>query len=667
MSSNVITITLRIRNMTCVNCENIIEQELSRVPGVQQVKASYSSGTAVITYDESVVNLSELERVLEKSDYYVNKENSISNQQEVIGETKRGTRTMPNPQKTDYTNLVAVLIIMFAVYMIANRFGLLNIFNSFPIAKEGMGYGMLFVIGLLTSVHCVAMCGGICLSQCVPKKQLVEHKLGRFEMIQPSLLYNFGRVISYTVIGGIVGGIGSVVSFSGTMKGLVQLLAGVFMVIMGLNMLNIFPGLRKFNPRMPKIFAKTIYAKKINSSPLYIGILNGLMPCGPLQAMQLYALSTGSPIKGAISMFLFSVGTFPLMFLFGALSSLMNKKFSGKLMKASAVLVVVLGMFMFSNGISLAGITIPSLPVGTGQAQAETANIAKIENGVQVVTTGLSSGRYEPIIVQKGIPVKWTIQADDGDINGCNKSIVVPKYNIQKDLATGANVIEFTPEESGVIPYSCWMGMIRSKITVVDDINSISDADLKNSADTNSGVASGGGCCGTGGAGAVNGAGAGAGTGAGNGTASGSTQIPNYNNILDVTIPTKELAIAKVKDGVQTVQITLGDDGFTPAVVVVQKGLDTQWVINGKQEKKKNSILFPYYSAQLDVQPEENKINFYPDQDFDFFTEDSAYYGYVKVVEDINNIDVEAIKQEVSQYKPSANPNNFQGGAPSCH
>ncbi|MBP1754436.1 MAG: Heavy metal transporter [Firmicutes bacterium] len=667
MSSNVITITLRIRNMTCVNCENIIEQELSRVPGVQQVKASYSSGTAVITYDESVVNLSELERVLEKSDYYVNKENSISNQQEVIGETKRGTRTMPNPQKTDYTNLVAVLIIMFAVYMIANRFGLLNIFNSFPIAKEGMGYGMLFVIGLLTSVHCVAMCGGICLSQCVPKKQLVEHKLGRFEMIQPSLLYNFGRVISYTVIGGIVGGIGSVVSFSGTMKGLVQLLAGVFMVIMGLNMLNIFPGLRKFNPRMPKIFAKTIYAKKINSSPLYIGILNGLMPCGPLQAMQLYALSTGSPIKGAISMFLFSVGTFPLMFLFGALSSLMNKKFSGKLMKASAVLVVVLGMFMFSNGISLAGITIPSLPVGTGQAQAETANIAKIENGVQVVTTGLSSGRYEPIIVQKGIPVKWTIQAEDGDINGCNKSIVVPKYNIQKDLATGANVIEFTPEESGVIPYSCWMGMIRSKITVVDDINSISDADLKNSADTNSGVASGGGCCGTGGAGAVNGAGAGAGTGAGNGTASGSTQIPNYNNILDVTIPTKELAIAKVKDGVQTVQITLGDDGFTPAVVVVQKGLDTQWVINGKQEKKKNSILFPYYSAQLDVQPEENKINFYPDQDFDFFTEDSAYYGYVKVVEDINNIDVEAIKQEVSQYKPSANPNNFQGGAPSCH
>ena len=316
------------------------------------------------------------------------------------------------------------------------------------------------------------MCGGICLSQCVPKNQPEGYQPSRFEIIKPSLLYNLGRVISYTVIGGIVGAIGSVVSFSGTMKGLVQLAAGVFMVIMGLNMLNVFPGLRKFNPRMPKIFAKKIYAKRLGSSPLYIGILNGLMPCGPLQAMQLYALSTGSPVKGAVAMFLFSVGTFPLMFLFGALSSFMNKKFSGKLMKVSAVLVVVLGMFMFGNGISLSGISFPSFPMKSSQAQAGVGNVATIEENIQVVTTGLSSGSYEPIIVQKGVPVKWIIQAKDGEINGCNNSIVVPKLGLKKDLEVGDNIIEFTAEESGVIPYSCWMGMIRSKITVVDDISS---------------------------------------------------------------------------------------------------------------------------------------------------------------------------------------------------
>ena len=77
------------------------------------------------------------------------------------------------------------------------------------------------------------------------------------------------------------------------------------MVIMGINMLGIFPWLRKFTPRMPKAFAKPIGREKARSkSPLIVGLLNGLMPCGPLQAMQVYALSTGSPFAGALSMML---------------------------------------------------------------------------------------------------------------------------------------------------------------------------------------------------------------------------------------------------------------------------------------------------------------------------------------------------------------------------
>jgi sulfite exporter TauE/SafE/copper chaperone CopZ len=633
--------------MTCVNCENIIERELSPVTGIEQVKASYSAGTVTITFDESIIGLEEIEKKLEKADYFVIREEAILKQEKEKQVSGKAGNAAASVGKTDYTDIVAVLIIMFAVYMIANRFGLLNIFNAFPVAKEGMGYGMLFIIGVLTSVHCVAMCGGICLSQCVPKNQPEDYRPSRFETMKPSLLYNLGRVISYTVIGGIVGAIGSVVSFSGAMKGFVQLAAGVFMVIMGLNMLNIFPGLRKFNPRMPKIFAKKIYAKRLSSSPLYIGILNGLMPCGPLQAMQLYALSTGSPVKGAIAMFLFSVGTFPLMFLFGALSSFMNKKFSGKLMKSSAVLVVVLGMFMFGNGISLSGISFPSFPMSSSQAQAGSGNIATLEDGVQTVTIGLASGRYEPIIVQKGVPVKWVIKAEGGDINGCNNSIVVPKLGLKKDLATGDNVIEFTAEESGVIPYSCWMGMIRSKITVVDDINAISstgnNSDAKKPLTDQEDAASN-----------VTGE-------------AGNEVLPDFNNLLDVEIPTEELAIASNVDGLQTVEISLTEEGFSPAVVVVQKGLGTTWIINGKKTETGNSILFPYYYSELQVQEGENKISFYPDQDFDFYTKDSSYYGYVKVVEDINNIDEEAIRQEVSEYQPSAQPFDSGSGLPSCH
>lgn len=488
--SSIKTLTLSVKNMTCVNCENVIERELSKADGVLGVEASYAKGMVKITYDEAFIHPDEMILLLEQHDYHAEPWNeSMNGIRRNSNQDSNLSRTVPDGgtgnRDGSLTNITATLIILFALYLMADHFGVLGIIRNFPVAKAGMGYGMLFLIGILTSVHCVAMCGGICLSQTVSSKGTGTVRSGGFATLRPSLLYNLGRVISYTVIGGIVGALGSVVSFSGPMKGAVQLLAGLFMIIMGLNMLNIFPWLRRLNPRMPKVLVRKLSPLRGRSnSPLYIGLLNGLMPCGPLQAMQLYALSTGSPVKGAVSMFLFSIGTVPLMFLFGALSSLLNKKYTKKMMTVSAVLVIFLGVFMFQNGVSLSGLALPVIPSFTGAADSKKANIAKIEDGVQVVTTGLESGRYEPIIVQKDIPVRWIIRAEEGDINGCNNSIIIPKYNLQKDLAIGDNIIEFTPDESGTIPFSCWMGMIRSKITVVDDLSSIDKSTLEESSAT---------------------------------------------------------------------------------------------------------------------------------------------------------------------------------------
>lgn len=500
MSSNIKTIIVMVHNMTCVNCESIIEKELLKADGVLSVEASYSKGKVKVTYDEAFIHPEEMIRLLEQHDYHA----VILNDNETsYDKNNLKDRSYPKPQNVqregkndNFMNITAVAIILFALYLIGNHLGVFRMFQAFPVAKESMGYGMLFVIGILTSVHCVAMCGGICLSQTVSAKGAEAGKVNNFMTVRPSLLYNLGRVVSYTVIGGIVGALGSVISFTGPMKGAVQLLAGVFMVIMGMNMLNIFPWLRRLNPRMPKSVAKILAPLRSHSNnPLYIGLLNGLMPCGPLQAMQLYALSTGSPVKGAISMFLFSVGTVPLMFLFGALGSLLNKKYTRRMMTVSAVLVVFLGVFMFQNGLGLSGLAFPAIPAFAGQSSAKEANIAKIDQGIQVVTTGLSSGQYEPIIVQKGVPVKWIIQAEDGQINGCNNSIIIPQYSMQKNLEAGDNIIEFTPEESGTIPYSCWMGMIRSKITVVDDLSSIDSNTITDNSNSLSGISGSGSCC----------------------------------------------------------------------------------------------------------------------------------------------------------------------------
>jgi sulfite exporter TauE/SafE len=285
--------------------------------------------------------------------------------------------------------------------------------------------------------------------------------------LRPSLLYNLGRVVSYTLIGAGVGALGSVISFDGFFKGLVQLIAGVFMVVMALILLDLFPWLRQFNITLPRALASRINgAREKSSSPLVIGLLNGLMPCGPLQAMQLFALSTGSALTGALSMLAFALGTVPLMFGLGAVGSLLSKRFSQRATTAGAVLVAVLGLFMFSTGWNLSGFSNPfdALSPTTSPAAEEVV----IEDGYQLVNNSLEPGSYPDISVQANTPVKWNISATEESINGCNNRIFIPEYDIEHSFGVGDNIIEFIPTEPGRYTYSCWMGMIRGTINVVE-------------------------------------------------------------------------------------------------------------------------------------------------------------------------------------------------------
>ena len=621
MERRVKTQKLRIGGMTCVSCQNKIERKLASTAGIQSAVVSYSAGTAEVAYDADVISLKEIAGVIEKLDY----------------EVLAGDR-----QNSNKIRLVGILIIVVAAFVLLQQFRFTQIFNAFPLAEEGMGYGMLFVIGLVTSVHCVAMCGGINLSQCIP--QAAAEEPGNLAALRPSFLYNLGRVISYTVVGAIVGALGSVISLTGAFKGVVQLLAGVFMVIMGLNMLGVFPFLRKLTPRMPKAFARKINKQKAGSnSPLYVGLLNGLMPCGPLQAMQLYALSTASPLTGALSMMLFSLGTVPLMFGLGALSSILSKKFTRTVMTVGAMLVVVLGMSMFTQGWSLSGLSLPELAPQSApdsvpnpvQKDPQGGNSGvTVENGVQIVTSTLASGKYPAITVQAGTPVKWTINAAKKDINGCNNRIFIPEYNIEYQFQPGENVIEFTPDKTGKFPYSCWMGMIRSSITVV---------------------------------------GAGAETRATEEPATAPAQADTQTEPVSagVKISTDAVAVAHIKDGIQTVEIELTDEGLQPAVIVMQANADTEWKLINKSSRSGNTaLLFPAYYTQLPIPQGETTLYLYPTESFDFSTRDNAFYGYVKVVEDIGDIDLEAIKEEAANYETMIWPPSYfeeDSAAPRCH
>lgn len=137
------------------------------------------------------------------------------------------------------------------------------------------------------------------------------------------------------------------------------------------------------------------------------------------------------------------------------------------MLRVSAVLVLVFGLFMLQNNFTLLGISLPGLSVsGTSDGSAVTAMVDG-DGSVQVLSTTLHVNGFDDIVVEAGIPVVWTITADASSLNGCNNAIVIPEYSQQITLQEEENVIEFTPTRTGTFTYTCWMGMLKNTITVV--------------------------------------------------------------------------------------------------------------------------------------------------------------------------------------------------------
>ena len=456
--------TWRVEGMHCVHCEAAIERALSSLPGLREVHASYRRGTLTALWDAQKLP-----------------------QKRIAAQLKREGYALAQPEKRrplgrEALKLALLIAGLAAFYWIMTRTCVADWMSAFPVARAGMSLGMLFVVGLMTSLHCVAMCGGINIAQSANAAQK-GHRAAR-----ANVLYNLGRVISYTVIGGIIGALGMAFSISTMAKACIQIAAAAFMLIMALNLAGGFSWLRRLTLSLPRGLSARIQKGSAGRSSFIIGLANGLMPCGPLQSMQLFALSTGRWWMGALSMLCFSLGTVPLMLGIGLVGGRLNQKFAKPMRVISALLVVLMGMSMLTSGLALAGVGVAAKPMGED-------GFAVIQGDRQYVRSEIDYGGYPAITVQAGVPVEWTIHAEESRLNGCNNEIVVPGYGLTIPLSAGENVVEFTPTASGAIPYTCWMGMIHGSIYVVDSLEDtdavqslIEQADLNEAAIIDAGV-----------------------------------------------------------------------------------------------------------------------------------------------------------------------------------
>ena len=423
-------IYVKIDGIHCDHCRIKIKNELLKNKNIKNV--DIDKDIAHISYNGKL-EYKDIIKIVSNIDY-ITKEEYISDD----------LSSLNTNIKLNEFIIILICIILIAFFI--NKVFKINIFNMIPTIDNSITYGMLVIVGMLTSIHCISMCGAINLVA-------VVNNNGKRNLKKP-ILYNTGRVISYSIIGGIAGFIGSVFAIGDTVTGIIILLASILMLVMALNMLGII------NLKLPKFINLTPIK---NTNSFFIGLLNGFMPCGPLQAMQLYALGTGSFIQGALAMFLFGIGTVPLMLSVGIVINLVKGKRKILINKIASVLILILSLVMLNRGL----LTL-NIDLFKSFNHYDSFVSSTLKEDYQEIEFNLSYNNYEDIIVQKNIPVKMIIYVDKKYLTGCNNEIVIKDFGIKQKLEVGYNVIEFTPNKTGTFTYTCWMNMIKNNIKVIE-------------------------------------------------------------------------------------------------------------------------------------------------------------------------------------------------------
>lgn len=432
----------KIYGTHCASCEVVLERALKKIPGVEHATVNHATGKTVIRCAQQTPSQTEIEQVIKPHGYSLSPVLNNKN-------TKR-----------DYQEIGAVGIIMIALYLLLQRFELIPNIG----VTDGMSYGFIFVLGLVAAVStCMAVTGGLIMA--VAGSYARQHpNLTPRQKFKPHIYFNLGRLVSYALLGAGIGALGSILTLSSFANGVISIVASMAMIILGLQMLNLAPWLKRLQPKMPKFLAHKIHDGQGSTkpwAPFLLGAGTFFLPCGFTQALQLYVLAKGDAFTGGLTMFLFALGTLPALLSLGLASSWMKGSAQRYITKFAGVLVLILGLWNINNGLTLTGFSsLFTAPKNRAALAAAADPNVQIKNGRQVVRMRVNGLQYYParFTVQAGLPVEW--QIDGTGAGGCAQILTSPKLNLVTQLPRqGTKTITFTPTQPGFIPFSCSMGM----------------------------------------------------------------------------------------------------------------------------------------------------------------------------------------------------------------
>ena len=298
--------TYFVRGMHCAACEVLIEKRLLGIPGVKAVDASTADGKAMIEFEGEKPTINVLNDMFKKDNY------TFFENPQVLQEEKPTNGGLSNPTIIGF----AVAMVIVVAFLLLDKVGISGLFNISSTSSLISFFGFGILAGLSS---CAALVGGMVLSLSKQWNEMYSSKDSSATKLQPHLLFNAGRILSYGLLGGVLGLIGSRLTFSFTVTAWLVIIVSLLMVVLGCQMLGI-AALRKFQIGLPKFITRKIADEKKFEGrymPFVMGAGTFFLPCGLTITAQTVALLSGNPIQGALIMGFFALGTAPMLLLIG--------------------------------------------------------------------------------------------------------------------------------------------------------------------------------------------------------------------------------------------------------------------------------------------------------------------------------------------------------------
>lgn len=446
-----------IQGMHCKSCEMLIEDELLKIPAVSSVEVNQKKGCAFICH-QGKLNMHEVSDAVKEAGYSLGKD----------------IKPFFSRNSDDYLDLsiAGLIVFILAAFVYINgltEFGTstLTDYSSLPI---------VFLIGLTAGIStCMALIGGLVLG--VAARFAESHPTATaMEKFTPHVFFNLGRILSFFIFGGIIGYAGSFFTFSSTTLGILIVVVGIVMFFLGLQIIEIFPKLSGMTFTLPKGLTNLLGLKQhsgkeySHKNAVLLGGMTFFLPCGFTQAMQLFAMSTGDPVAGSLTMGVFALGTTPGLLSIGGLTAIVKGAFARIFFKFAGIVVLVLALYNISSGLTLSGLTNPGVMMQLPQS-ADASDTLQQTADVQVLSATYSpAAGMQPadFTIKAGVPARLEIDALENGA-GCMGSVTLPGLasNVEVFTQGKKTVFDFTAPAAGTFTIACAMGIPHGYIKAI--------------------------------------------------------------------------------------------------------------------------------------------------------------------------------------------------------